>query len=340
MAASGYADLLDALAEEAAAAGPGGGEWSALLAASEAIQRERTEIWANLTFPFGSEMPWDSTGQEEVFTFSARYGDGAAANKTLVAVKAYTSDVPHWGYAGSARRYFDFLVYGAPRQNSGDTEREFHHYGSGLNSVVLLRAYRTFPNDTLALRAGFAASLGAFAAVDVESGAPSMAFHADPARLEWDDYSGDHGQNVFGALRESGCFIDNMTEPGELVGFGCDVTSGAGASQFLVTPTDATRRLIYFGPLGASVSLRGSGSIASAAVDFSARTITLAAAAPRGDCGADAPPALLRVALAIEAHPDWARATSLAVTDPPGAPLVRGAFEFPWQAAVTVSWQA
>ena len=102
----------------------------------------------------------------------------------------------------------------ASRQNSGDTEREFHHYGSGL---------RLLPNDTLALRAGFAASLGAFAAVDVETGAPSMAFHADPARLAWYDYSGDHGQNAFGALRESGCFVDNATEPGLLVGFGCDV---------------------------------------------------------------------------------------------------------------------
>ena len=281
-------------------------------------------------------MPWDSTGQEEVFVFSSRYGDGAAANKTLAAVKAYTSDVPHWGYAGSSRRYFDFLVYGAPRQNSGDTEREFHHYGSGLNSVVLLRTFRRFPNDTLALRAGFASSLGAFAAIDAESGAPSMAFHADPARLEWDDYSGDFGQNLFGALRESGCFVDNATSPGTLVGFGCDVAP-AGA-QLVVTPTDAARRLVYLGPLGASITLRGSGTIASAAVDFTARTVTLSPAAPRADCGAGAPPAVLRVALAVEAHPDWARASSLAVTDPPNAPIVRGAYEFPWQPSVTVAW--
>ena len=224
----------------------------------------------------------------------------------------------------------------ASRQKSGDTEREFHHYGSGL---------RLFPNDTLALRAGFAASLGAFAAVDVETGAPSMAFHADPARLAWDDYSGDHGQNAFGALRESGCFVDNATEPGLLVGFGCDVgvappAAASAGPRITVMPTDAARRLVYLGPLGASLALRGSGAITSALVDFAARTATLEVAAPRADCGAaGAPPEVLRVALAVEAHPDWARATSLAVTDPPGAPLVRGAFEFPWQASVTVTWE-
>jgi hypothetical protein len=61
MVGSGHADLLDALAEEDAAAP--GGEWAALFAASDAIQRERTQIWGNLSFPYGSEMPWDSTGR-------------------------------------------------------------------------------------------------------------------------------------------------------------------------------------------------------------------------------------------------------------------------------------
>ena len=332
MVGGGHADLLDALAEEATAAGPGGGEWASLLATANAVQVARAEIWGNLSFPYGSEMPWDSTGQEELYTFAMRLGDDTLAQRTLAAVKAYTPDVPHWGYSGSARRYFDFLVYGSPRLSSGDTEREFHHYGSGLNSAVLLGAYRRFPNESLALRAGFAASWGAFAAVDVESGAPSMAFHADPALLRWDYYSGDAGQNIFGALRMAGCYLDNRTEEGRLVGFGCDVVAAAG-SRFLVSPLDAARRLLYIGPLGASVALRGSGSIAGAVVDFAARTLTLAPAAPRADCGA-APPPLLRVALAIEAHPDLARASSLAVTDPPVPPLVRGAFEFAWQGRV------
>ena len=28
--------------------------------------RARAETWMKLAYPFGSEMPWDSTGQEEV----------------------------------------------------------------------------------------------------------------------------------------------------------------------------------------------------------------------------------------------------------------------------------
>lgn len=40
--------------------------WSAEAAALEAFMRGRAELWAASPFPFGSEMPWDSTGQEEV----------------------------------------------------------------------------------------------------------------------------------------------------------------------------------------------------------------------------------------------------------------------------------
>ena len=277
-----------------------------------------------------------SSGQEEVFTFSQRYKSYAAANKTLAAVLAYTPVCPHWGYSGSARRFFDFLVYGSPRQNSGDTEREFHHYGSGLNGIVLLSTYRLFPNDTYSLRAGFAASWGAFTAIDSETGAPSMAFHADPALLQPDFYSGDFGQNAYGAYSQSACFFDNRTE-GRLVGFGCDVTD-AGSDRFVVVPLDAVRRVFYVGVLGASLTLRGAGAIASAEIDFAARTVRVVVDAPRADCGAAAPPSVLRVVLAVEAHPDWARAADLSITDPPAPPLVRGAFEFPWQDAFTVAW--
>ena len=32
----------------------------------ETAMKQRTDHWATLNYPFGSEMPWDSTGQEEV----------------------------------------------------------------------------------------------------------------------------------------------------------------------------------------------------------------------------------------------------------------------------------
>ena len=92
MVGGGHADLLDALAEEATAAGPGGGEWAPLLATANAVQVARAEIWGNLSFPYGSEMPWDSTGQEELYTFAMRLGDDTLAQRTLAAVKAYTPD--------------------------------------------------------------------------------------------------------------------------------------------------------------------------------------------------------------------------------------------------------
>jgi hypothetical protein len=63
MAASGYAHVLDALLEEAAAGGPNATLWSDYADAIDVIQRNRTAIWVGIPFPFGSEMPWDSTGQ-------------------------------------------------------------------------------------------------------------------------------------------------------------------------------------------------------------------------------------------------------------------------------------
>ena len=40
----------------------------------ESAMRERVEHWVSLNYPFGSEMPWDSTGQEEVYTWSKYFG--------------------------------------------------------------------------------------------------------------------------------------------------------------------------------------------------------------------------------------------------------------------------
>lgn len=40
--------------------------WHAEAAALTAFMQGRANLWATEPFPFGSEMPWDSTGQEEV----------------------------------------------------------------------------------------------------------------------------------------------------------------------------------------------------------------------------------------------------------------------------------
>ena len=55
---------------------------------------------------FGSEMAWDSTGQEGVYAWSKYFNDTTTAVNTLNSILAYQPTVPHWGYNGNARRYW------------------------------------------------------------------------------------------------------------------------------------------------------------------------------------------------------------------------------------------
>ena len=125
-----------------------------------------------------------SQGQAEIFVFAQRYagdyaGAGRTSNLTLDATKAYTPwEVPHWAYQGASRRYWDF-DYNA-KSNRWASERVLHHYGSGINSEVLLVAHKLFPNDTIALRAGYAAAVGQLSQINARTGAPSMGLHGDP----------------------------------------------------------------------------------------------------------------------------------------------------------------
>ena len=54
-------------------------------------------------------MPWDSTGQEEVYAWTKHFGYEDKAEVTLNAILGYDPTMPHWGYNGSARRYWDFI---------------------------------------------------------------------------------------------------------------------------------------------------------------------------------------------------------------------------------------
>ena len=143
MAGSVWLELLGDLKREAKRATTGVAGWvGQAFDAITLFMKSRANAWASETFPFGSEMPWDSTGQEEVYLWCKWFGLDTAAAKTLNAVLAYTPRIPSWAYHGNARRYFDFLVYGG---ETGllpfGTEREFHHYGAPLNALVVgLRA--------------------------------------------------------------------------------------------------------------------------------------------------------------------------------------------------------
>lgn len=86
-----------------------GEDWATQAAALEAKMRARAALWSTMEDPFGSEMAWDSTGQEGVYYWSKYFGDAATAEKTLATVLGFQPTVAHWGWNGNARRYWDFL---------------------------------------------------------------------------------------------------------------------------------------------------------------------------------------------------------------------------------------
>ena len=164
--------------------------------------KARAAVWMKLAYPFGSEMPWDSTGQEEVYAWTKYFGDTAKARVTLDAIVAYMPTVPHWGYNGSARRYWDFLYGGKVRR----VERQLHHYGSGLNAIPVLSEYRDHPDDLHLLRIGYAGTMGALTNIDQE-GFASAAFHSFPDMLKPDPISGDYAPNFFGHALNTATYV-------------------------------------------------------------------------------------------------------------------------------------
>lgn len=83
--------------------------WAAQASALEAKMRARAALWSTQENPFGSEMSWDSTGQEGVYYWSKYFGDTTTAEKTLGTVLGFQPTVAHWGWNGNARRYWDFV---------------------------------------------------------------------------------------------------------------------------------------------------------------------------------------------------------------------------------------
>ncbi|PKD21791.1 hypothetical protein APR41_02085 [Salegentibacter salinarum] len=167
----------------------------------EAEMKKRADVWKSLNYPFGSEMPWDSTGQEEVYMWSDYFGYDQKADITLNAILAYMPTMPHWAYNGNARRYWDFL-YGGKLSR---VERQIHHYGSGLNAIPVLKAYRDNP-DFYLLKVGYAGTLGAIANITQDGFGPA-AFHSYPSTLRIDYHSGDYGSGFFGYAINSATYI-------------------------------------------------------------------------------------------------------------------------------------
>jgi hypothetical protein len=214
----------------------------------ETKMRTRETTWRTQNYPFGSEMAWDSTGQEEVYAWTKYFGDTAKAKVCLDAITGYMPTVPHWGYNGCARRYWDFL-YGGSKTDR--LERMIHHYGSSLNAIPVLSDYRDHPTDLYLLRIGYGGMMGSLSNID-QDGFPSMAFHTFPDTLKWDPITGDYGLNFFGHAYNSATYLINHPEFGWQA-FGGNVT--VTGNSIAVTPLDSFRKRIYLASVGLWLTL-------------------------------------------------------------------------------------
>ncbi|MEH6408809.1 MAG: DUF5695 domain-containing protein, partial [Leeuwenhoekiella sp.] len=205
----------------------------------EAKMKLRADHWRSLNYPFGSEMPWDSTGQEEVFMWSDYFGYDEKAQITLNAILAYMPTMPHWAYNGNARRYWDFL-YGGKLSR---VERQIHHYGSGLNAIPVLKAYRDNPDFHL-LKVGYGGLLGAISNITEDGFGPS-AFHSFPSTLRIDYLSGDYGSGFFGYAVNSATYITKNEDLGWLA-FGANLKEQK--DWISVELTTAAKNKIYLTP--------------------------------------------------------------------------------------------
>lgn len=217
------------------------------VAVLEAEMKKRTDHWESLAYPFGSEMPWDSTGQEEVYMWSDYFGYDAKAAVTLNAILAYMPTMPHWAYNGNARRYWDFL-YGGKLSR---VERQIHHYGSGLNAIPVLDAYRENPDDLHLLKVGYGGLLGSVANI-TEDGFGAAAFHSWPSTLDIDYLSGDYGSNFYGYAVNSSAYLVKDADLGYLA-FGGNLSESK--NEVSMHLTTAAKNAVFIQPLKLWITL-------------------------------------------------------------------------------------
>ncbi|KAI0428150.1 hypothetical protein F5Y09DRAFT_9476 [Xylaria sp. FL1042] len=244
--------------------------------------KSRATQWNSEAVPYGSEMAWDSTGQEGVYYWSKYFGYTSTMTKTVNSVLGYMPTVPHWGWNGNARRYWD-NIYGGKLQR---IERQIHHYGSGLNALVLLGAFRSDPSDWYLLQVGYGGTSGPLSNIN-QDGFAAASFHSWPDTLKWDGYSGDYGPGFVGMALGSGIYVAQHDTLGLLV-YGGTLTSSAGASSISVTTTGPVRHKVFIGPLGVMLTI-DAGSIDGFgyASDGSSISLTLAQL-PNGPSAASA----------------------------------------------------
>lgn len=130
-------------------------------------------------------------------------------------------------------------------------ERQIHHYGSGLNSLVLLGAFRSDPSDSYLLRVGYGGTSGPVSNIN-EDGFAAASFHSWPDTLKWDGLSGDYGPNFVGLVLGTGTYVVQDSVVG-LVAYGGVLSSSRNSVS--VQTADPVRRRIFIGPLGVLITV-------------------------------------------------------------------------------------
>jgi hypothetical protein len=232
----------------------------------ESAMRRRADHWRTLAYPFGSEMPWDSTGQPEVYAWLRHFGDDSKAALTREVILGYDPAIPGWAYNGNARRYWDFLYGGKIRR----VERQIHHYGSALNAVPLFDAYRANPADFHLLRVAYGGHMGALTNID-QRGFGSAAFHSWPDEMRFDALTGDYGMGFFGHAYAAASYLVNHPTFGWL-GFGGNVVQHGGTLR--IEPRDSARCRLFIAPAGLWITL-AAGKIDAAEYSASDGSIRL-----------------------------------------------------------------
>lgn len=231
----------------------------------------RQKHWASLAEPFGSEQAWDSTGQEGVYAWSRYFGDNATMTKALNSIRGYMPTVPHWGYNGNARRYWDFTTAGKISQ----IERQIHHYGSALNAIPMLDSYmhNSFPSSPSAiydLRVGYGGHMAPLSNHNFD-GFASVAFHSYPDLLKWDPYSGDYGLGWLGLITQAVTILVQSTEFGWISMGGNWEVHG---DSIVVKPRDVVRRRIYVAEMGLSLEV-DAGQITQFVYNTASKRVTV-----------------------------------------------------------------
>jgi hypothetical protein len=224
----------------------------------EALMKGRADHWATEKYPFGSEMPWDSTGQPEVYEWLKYFHHDDQAASTREVILAYDPTLPHWGYNGSARRFWDFLYAGKKSR----IERQLHHYGSSNNALPLFDSYRENPKDFHLLRVAYGGLMGSLSNID-DNGFGSAAFHSFPDTMNFDAITGDYGMSFFAHAYSAASYLANDPTFG-WVGFGGVVTQANG--KVTLAPKDSARTRLFVAPAGLWLTL-DAGKVRSLAYD-------------------------------------------------------------------------